>query len=641
MPDIKYTASLDASGMEKGGKQAQKALADLANESNKMDSTLGKKLPAAARVASQSLFNLTEKLNQLKSAVFTEKDINKVKVYNREIASVEKQMATLQTAGTSSFNAIGSGAGKAFGALRTIANILPGIGIAGLLAFAIDPLIKYGAALFGVSEESKKAAEEIKKFKEELKNAESGALATGLKLQGYINIAKTGDLPQKQRTEALKEANKILGNYGEKLTLANVATEAITKQTQAFTNALIQQALATKLADRAADLLIRQRDASKAYGVELDKLNKKQASFNNTFNANSSNASEAAAARLQNSARAVEDQRDAVVEAATAYKDVTAQVKDLTTQLFEAQLASSGLFGELGERSTEKAKRSIKTIQDVLAELQREIDFFSAKGIAFNTNEERAKISAIVSTIEKLIKDFKVAPDDTIIAKLFGDAELLRNRIKPQEIQKAVTDAAKVLGEKGVLIPIQPVLNKDAIDVFLIDATDKIESTLENLFTNIGVAIGDTLGKALAGSASIGDFFKNIFSQLGTAMQELGKFFISTGIVIQKIKQFLIKNPAIAIAGGIALVALGGLIKAKTDAPGFATGVRNFGGGIATVGERGPETVFLPRGSSVLPAAQTSAGLGGQTVFIADSIVKGNDIVTAYKRTQAALGRTG
>lgn len=41
--------------------------------------------------------------------------------------------------------------------------------------------------------------------------------------------------------------------------------------------------------------------------------------------------------------------------------------------------------------------------------------------------------------------------------------------------------------------------------------------------------------------------------------------------------------------------------------PGFAEGVTNFGGGLAVVGERGPELVNLPRGSSVVPNHQLSA----------------------------------
>ncbi len=58
--------------------------------------------------------------------------------------------------------------------------------------------------------------------------------------------------------------------------------------------------------------------------------------------------------------------------------------------------------------------------------------------------------------------------------------------------------------------------------------------------------------------------------------------------------------------------------------PGFAGGVQNFGGGLAMVGENGPELVSLPRGSSVYSNSQTSAMLSGggstqggdQTIYV-------------------------
>lgn len=49
--------------------------------------------------------------------------------------------------------------------------------------------------------------------------------------------------------------------------------------------------------------------------------------------------------------------------------------------------------------------------------------------------------------------------------------------------------------------------------------------------------------------------------------------------------------------------------------PGFATGVQNFRGGLAVVGEEGPELVNLPRGSDVIPNNQITNG-GGSTVNI-------------------------
>ena len=45
--------------------------------------------------------------------------------------------------------------------------------------------------------------------------------------------------------------------------------------------------------------------------------------------------------------------------------------------------------------------------------------------------------------------------------------------------------------------------------------------------------------------------------------------------------------------------------------PGFATGVTNFGGGLALVGEQGPEVVALPRGANVIPNDQIGSMGGG------------------------------
>lgn len=55
----------------------------------------------------------------------------------------------------------------------------------------------------------------------------------------------------------------------------------------------------------------------------------------------------------------------------------------------------------------------------------------------------------------------------------------------------------------------------------------------------------------------------------------------------------------------------GPLGKVKDVIPGFATGVRNFGGGLAVVGERGPELVNLPRGADVFTNGESRKMLSG------------------------------
>lgn len=56
----------------------------------------------------------------------------------------------------------------------------------------------------------------------------------------------------------------------------------------------------------------------------------------------------------------------------------------------------------------------------------------------------------------------------------------------------------------------------------------------------------------------------------------------------------------------------GPLGKVRDVIPGFAGGVRNFEGGMAVVGERGPELVHLPRGSDVIPNDQLPTSFSGR-----------------------------
>jgi len=54
-----------------------------------------------------------------------------------------------------------------------------------------------------------------------------------------------------------------------------------------------------------------------------------------------------------------------------------------------------------------------------------------------------------------------------------------------------------------------------------------------------------------------------------------------------------------------------------TSVPKFANGTQNAPGGMAWVGERGPELVNLPRGSQVIPAHRAqSMGGGGVTINV-------------------------
>jgi hypothetical protein len=58
----------------------------------------------------------------------------------------------------------------------------------------------------------------------------------------------------------------------------------------------------------------------------------------------------------------------------------------------------------------------------------------------------------------------------------------------------------------------------------------------------------------------------------------------------------------------------GPLGKVRDVIPGFATGVRNFSGGLAVVGEAGPELVNLPRGADVIPNNELPSTFSGRSL---------------------------
>jgi tape measure domain-containing protein len=65
---------------------------------------------------------------------------------------------------------------------------------------------------------------------------------------------------------------------------------------------------------------------------------------------------------------------------------------------------------------------------------------------------------------------------------------------------------------------------------------------------------------------------------------------------------------------------LGNFFKGKL--PGHANGVRNFAGGLAIVGERGPELVNLPKGSDVFSNEESRRMAGGQGITIETMNIK-------------------
>ena len=154
---------------------------------------------------------------------------------------------------------------------------------------------------------------------------------------------------------------------------------------------------------------------------------------------------------------------------------------------------------------------------------------------------------------------------------------------------------------------------------------------------DMAIAIGTGLGNILSGDAGFGDFFKGLFAVVGQGMITLGKYFIKMAIKVEAFKDLIKLHPVLAIAAGIALIAIGTAISNSMKKPAFAVGTRNAPGGMALVGERGPEMINLPRGSSVTPAAQTASMMGGMQSVEVYGMLRGQDIFFSNKKKSYSI----
>ena len=133
--------------------------------------------------------------------------------------------------------------------------------------------------------------------------------------------------------------------------------------------------------------------------------------------------------------------------------------------------------------------------------------------------------------------------------------------------------------------------------------------------------------------------FGNLFKVLGAGIKQLGEAMVALGTAKIALEKFKFAPGIGTVIAGIAAIALGALLEKAI--PQFATGVTNFAGGLAVVGERGPELVRLPRGSDVIPNHALGSVSGGAQVFIPDVKIRGNDLVLVFNRATQTIGRNG
>lgn len=469
--------------------------------------------------------------------------------------------------------------GSTGGAFKSLATAIAGPAGIGLAFAAVTSLLTvFSKELFGASAASKKAKDDIAEFNKSLDNAQASALSSGLQLQKFVEIAKNGNLPLQQRNEALSKANDILGQYGEKLTLTNIATARATELVNQYTQGLIAQALANQLADRAATLLINQANAQKSVTEAQLAYNKAQAAF---INRPQLSLREQELGRGQAFIIDRDNALKALNERQKEYANITKEITSVTTLFNEQALKSTALLGAAGQKT-------------------KEVKLDKAK---VEVNRVQLALPTLLDDLQKSILDIK-------------------------------TDT------KDVEIPITPRIKLLALDEELNKFVDTINQTFANIQVEGLASIGEAIGTALTGG-DIQSVFQSFANVIAQGLESIGKQLIVVSGVAKLAKDALatlFTNPGAALAAGIALVAVSTALRQSLNqgVKARALGGPVSGGQPYLVGERGPE-LFVPQVSGgIVPNNSVGSFMNnrGNSGGSGMSVLRGQDILLAYARTQ-------
>lgn len=349
---------------------------------------------------------------------------------------------------------------------------------------------------------------------------------------------------------------------------------------------------------------------------------------------------------------------DIVQELAVSTGESAAKVDDLVTESVKSGIDTYTL--QVLHYMENLADVDVSTVTSSIAKLTRSmsdasdgsgkaLEAFDTLGVKISENGHLRKAQDVLwETVDALGRIPNATERDALAMEIFGkSAQELNTMIAlGSEGYKSYAEEAEKVGyilsdqEQNVLGDYNDTLDRiqKQQEALRDDMSLKMAPGLQDLTENWQKL--KTNGLDLIINSGIIDF-------LGKATGAIGGFVGKIGDALKGLNNILHKNeildPGVVIPGAVLSDAgytaengnLFGVLKGLSI-PGFAAGTSDYPGGMAWVGEAGPELVSLPRGSSVL-SAQESRNIGGDTIIInaqIDSLGTLQEIIGWYQNRQ-------
>jgi hypothetical protein len=552
MQPLEIIVTGNTDGAKSALQSVQSELGKTALAAQKSDSaidTFGKTMARFGTQGSQSIALLQGKIEALKAEMVNIKDISVLAKFNQEIEASESQLSKLSNAGRTGFNDLGVAIEKtgnplshAYGDLRKLAYILPGIGISGIVAFATEPIINFVEELLKANssiDSLKQRISDVAADIHESAKAYEDASANVNKLTIDIDLAKKGIL---NKDEVLKEYNSTIGKTTGKVNSLDEAEQALVKNGKAYVDMLLYQAAANVALDNAAKKAFEAEETRRKNASEFENL----ADRSNNFNITSQKDADRATAQIKKNE---EDRKAIKIKAATDAKNEQLSIAaDFEKQAAEIAAKFKFKFNPdtgIGKKGPNPFDIDLKALEDNYKEAQAML----VSQYDADTNNAKKNTTVINDLLLKAQEDFLEKKLDLI--KKYGKKEgeialeIAKNQkaIIANQLAFSIDQIASLPKVKN-----EPVINFTKATTEKIDtkpqyqlsdaikANIKLQAEQLELFNETSAFLNKDLGPAfdtlftgiLDGSSnafkSFGDAIKQMMVQLAAAVLKAAAF---------------------------------------------------------------------------------------------------------------------
>lgn len=471
------------------------------------------------------------------------------------------------------------------------------------LSLASFGLSAWERAFGSANKEVKKGTDELKEYVDNLDAVTQAQLKGTQSAQtelANLNILfhayQNANLPLKTRKEAYSQLQEQYPSYFGNLKFEKEASD----KTTASYNSLTQSILATARARAASELIAQKGKEKLVLELKYNESLEKQASLQNQINALT--------------AKWNKTHEDAV------------EIIELQGKLGEERNNEINISNALAVQYNKLSIDQLKLEKFINGELEK-------GGKLIDDNKDKS-----AEATEARIKDFKKITDQVGLGLTPIDTSsifnvdfnrfngLLRNLgddIKTPDFK--FLDPTKLLSQANKNLDIW---KQGIADKFTTDIGPFLERSIEGALSGIGEALGNALANGGNVIEAVG---MSLLSSLGKVLVQLGEMAIGVGITIGAIKKALQSlNPVVAIAAGVALIALGTVVGSAAKGLGNSMG----SGGSSNA------SVAVPRGFQA-SAPSGFSGSSAQSQLIPTTTIKGSDIVIAYNRQTSLNTRQG